>query len=343
MDGFWGWLGDAIATFEVPIKIVLAIVFAGILRWVLLLVNRRIVRQIVTGVKKRQRTDDTQAIMSSPMVANRVVQRTRTMGSVLDNLATWAIAALALIYILQTLGASITAVVASVGFIGVALGIGAQATVKDLLNGLFMVFEDQLGVGDIVDLGVATGIVESVGVRVTTLRDVNGTLWFVRNGEIERVGNMSQGWARVIVDLAVPYETDVDAVEAKLLETMVTMASSTKWRSQIIEKPEVWGLETISAEALVIRLVMKTRTNAKDDVSRELRMRLKNALDEMGVRLPSLNTVVLAGFDDATRIRGARPPKTAAIPTVAEAAATARATAKKAPRAPRAPRVPKAE
>jgi hypothetical protein len=120
------------------------------------------------------------------------------------------------------------------------------------------------------------------------------------------------------------------------------MASSAKWRSNILEKPEVWGLETISAEALVIRLVMKTRTNAKDDVSRELRMRLKAALDEMGVRLPSLNTVVLAGFDDATRIRGARPPKTAAIPTVAEAAASAAAAARtsKAPRAPRAPRKP---
>jgi small conductance mechanosensitive channel len=343
MDGFWTWLASAFTTFEVPLTIFFTIVIAVLVRWILLLINRRVVRQIVSGVKRRTRTDVTQAIMSSPMVAYRIVQRTRTMASVLDNLVTWAIAGLAIIIILQALGASITAVVASVGFIGVALGIGAQATVKDLLNGLFMVFEDQLGVGDIVDLGVATGIVESVGVRVTTLRDVNGTLWFVRNGEIERVGNMSQGWARVIVDLAVPYETDVDAVEAKLLETMVAMASSAKWRSNIIEKPEVWGLETISAEALVIRLVMKTRTNAKDDVSRELRMRLKNALDEMGVRLPSLNTVVLAGFDDATRIRGARPPKTAAIPTMAEAAATAAAARpSKAPKAPRAPRAPRA-
>jgi len=348
-------LADIFTTFKVPLTIVITVVGAVLLRFILLLINRRIVRQIVTGVKRRQRTDDTQAIMSSPLVANRVVQRTRTMGSVLDNIVTWAIAGLALIIILQALGASITAVVASVGFIGVALGIGAQATVKDMLNGLFMVFEDQLGVGDIVDLGVATGIVESVGVRVTTLRDVNGTLWFVRNGEIERVGNMSQGWARVIIDLAVPYDTDVDAVQEKMLETMITLASSAKWRSQILEKPEVWGLETISAEALVIRLVMKTRSNAKDDVARELRMRLKKTLDEMGVALPALNTVVLAGFDGATSVRGSRPPKTASIPTVAEAAANAAAArssksssrtasplAPKAPRAPRAPRAPKA-
>ena len=342
MDGFWGWLNSVFTTFEVPLTIFFTIVVAVLVRWILLLINRRVVRQVVSGVKRRQRTDDTQAIMSSPMVANRIVQRTRTMASVLDNLVTWAIAGIALIIILQTLGASITAVVASVGFIGVALGIGAQSTVKDLLSGLFMVFEDQLGVGDIVDLGVATGIVEAVGVRVTTLRDVNGTLWFVRNGEIERVGNMSQGWARVIIDLAVPYDTDVDAVQEKMLETMITLAGSSKWRSQILEKPEVWGLETISAEALVIRLVMKTRSNAKDDVARELRMRLKKALDEMGVALPALNTVVLAGFEGATSVRGSRPPKTAPIPTVGEAAANAAAArSPKAPRAPKAPAAPR--
>ena len=353
MNAFWGGLADVITAFDVPLTIVLTVVLAGLARWVLLLINRRVVRQVVSGVKKRTRTDDTQAIMSSPLVANRIVQRTRTMASVLDNLATWAIAGVALIIILQTLGASLTAVVASVGFIGVALGIGAQATVKDLLNGLFMVFEDQLGVGDVVDLGVATGIVESVGVRITTLRDVNGTLWFVRNGEIERVGNLSQGWARVIIDLAVPYDTDVDSVQETMLETMNTMAESAKWRSYILEKPEVWGLETISADALVIRLVMKTRANSKDDVARELRMRLKKALDEIGVHLPALNTVVLAGFDGATSIRGARPPKTTPIPTVADAAAKAaaarqaRASAKlprtpKPPRAPRKPPAPKA-
>ena len=353
MNAFWGGLADVITAFDVPLTIVLTVVLAGLARWVLLLINRRVVRQVVSGVKKRTRTDDTQAIMSSPLVANRIVQRTRTMASVLDTLATWAIAGVALIIILQTLGASLTAVVASVGFIGVALGIGAQATVKDLLNGLFMVFEDQLGVGDVVDLGVATGIVESVGVRITTLRDVNGTLWFVRNGEIERVGNLSQGWARVIIDLAVPYDTDVDSVQETMLETMNTMAESAKWRSYILEKPEVWGLETISADALVIRLVMKTRANSKDDVARELRMRLKKALDEIGVHLPALNTVVLAGFDGATSIRGARPPKTTPIPTVADAAAKAaaarqaRASAKlprtpKPPRAPRKPPAPKA-
>ncbi len=120
---------------------------------------------------------------------------------------------------------------------------------KDVLNGLFMVVEDQLGVGDVVDLGPATGIVEEVQIRITKVRDVNGTLWFVRNGEILRVGNMSQGWARVILDLAVPYDADVDAVEAEMLRTAVEMSQSGKWRSRVLEKPEIWGLESISDEA----------------------------------------------------------------------------------------------
>ena len=185
-----------------------------------------------------------------------------------------------------------------------------------MLNGLFMVVEDQLGVGDIVDLGFATGIVEEVRIRVTSVRDVNGTLWFVRNGEILRVGNMSQGWARVIVDLAVPYEADIDEVESTLLRAATEMSQSGKWRSRILEKPEVWGLESISAEAMVIRVVMKVRTSSKDDVARELRVRLKRALDELGLKLPSLSSVVLTGFDGVTRVKGAKPPKTAPNPVL---------------------------
>jgi small conductance mechanosensitive channel len=203
--------------------------------------------------------------------------------------------------------------------IGAGLGFGAQNIVKDALNGLFMVVEDQLGVGDIVDLGFATGIVEEVRIRVTSVRDVNGTLWFVRNGEILRVGNMSQGWARVIIDLAVPYEADIDEVEATLLRTATEMAQAGKWRSRILEKPEVWGLESISADAMVIRVVMKVRTSSKDDVARELRVRLKKATDAMDLKLPSLSSVVLSGFDGVTRVKGAKPPKTAPNPVLDKA------------------------
>jgi small conductance mechanosensitive channel len=188
-----------------------------------------------------------------------------------------------------------------------------------VLNGLFMVMEDQLGVGDVVDLGPATGVVEAVGIRITQIRDVNGTLWFVRNGEILRVGNMSQGWARVIVDLAVPYEADVTAVQDRMFETAQSLASTPKWRSRVLEKPELWGMESISDDAIVLRIVLKTRTTAKDDVARELRARLKAALDEMDVKLPSLHSVVLSGFDGAASITGVHPPRTNPVRVVPEA------------------------
>jgi len=204
--------------------------------------------------------------------------------------------------------------------------------VKDVLNGLFMVIEDQLGVGDVVDLGPATGVVESVGIRITDIRDVNGTLWHVRNGEIVRVGNISQGWARAIIDLAVPYESDIDEVEALILGTALELADESKWKRLILEKPEVWGIESISAEAIVIRLVVKTRTSAKDDVARELRARLKRTLDGAGIRLPALNSIVLTGFEGAGSIRGARPPKTSPLPLIEQPAKTPRGKSPKSPK-----------
>jgi small-conductance mechanosensitive channel len=322
MDEFFKNLQSFYLTYQHLINIVIIIVGAIVVRLILLHSVDRVVKRIVSGVKSKHDAEDTQALMASPLAAVRVVQRTRTMGSVLSNFITWAIVIFAFIMILGELQFQVTALVASAGVIGAALGFGAQNIIKDMLNGLFMVVEDQLGVGDVVDLGPATGVVEAVGIRVTTVRDVNGTLWFVRNGEILRVGNMSQGWARVIIDLAIPYDTDVDAVQARMLQTADELATNPKWRSRIIEKPEIWGLESISAEALVIRLVVKTRTNAKDDVARELRMQLKRALDDMGVKLPSLNSIVLSGFEGAASVSGARPPKTKSVPATGAAAST---------------------
>lgn len=310
------------------------IVGAFLLSWILRVVIRRVVKQIVTGVKKGQSVTDTQALVASPLAAVRVVQRTRTLGSVLSNIVNVTIGIVTIILVVQIFAPdALTSFALLTAAIGAGLGFGAQNIVKDVLNGLFMVMEDQLGVGDVVDLGSATGVVEAVGIRVTQVRDVNGTLWFVRNGEILRVGNMSQGWSRVIVDLAVPYDSDVEAIEAKVLETATTLATSTKWRSRVLEKPELWGLESISADAIVIRVVLKTRTTAKDDVSRELRLRLKNAVDELGVKLPSLAAVVLSGFDSAGSVGGARPPRTrpttAVIPEKPLKGRKARAAAKR--------------
>jgi len=307
------WL--SIEPWHATIYVALVIVGAIILRAILLFVIRRVVNRIVSGVKKREGEDDTQVLLTSPLAAVRIVQRTRTLGSVFGNVVTATIAIIALLLIVNRIVPDATGAFALItAALGAGLGFGAQNVVKDVLNGLFIVGEDQLGVGDVVDTGFATGIVESVDIRTTRIRDVNGTLWYVRNGEILRVGNMSQGWARVIVDLAVPYDADVDAVQDRILATAVDMAENTKWRSRIIERPEVWGIESVSGDAVVLRLVAKTVAGAKDDVARELRARLKRTLDEMGVRLPSLNSVILTGAQGATSVRGARPPRTRPLP-----------------------------
>ena len=328
MDEFsWAGLWDGIVAFVVTndavFRIAGAIVGALILRWILLISIGRVVDRVVSGVKKAQAVEHTVELSASPLHAVRVVQRTRTIGSVLRNIVTWSIVAVAIVLILSELNFSVTALIASAGVLGAALGFGAQSLVKDMLNGLFMVFEDQLGVGDIVSLqstqGPVDGVVESVGVRVTQVRDVNGTLWFVRNGEIVTVGNKSQGWARVIIDLPAPYTSDVEAVERTMLETAQRLADDPKWRRKVLEKPEIWGIESISAEALVIRLVMKVRGPEQFEVARELRLRLKLALDDLGVALPALNRVVMDGIDQAAKRTEQKPgarttPKTKQLP-----------------------------
>ncbi|WP_152631229.1 mechanosensitive ion channel family protein [Agreia bicolorata] len=314
-NAFWTGFNEFMRVWGTPINVVIIVALAFVIRLVLIFVIKRVVQQVVSGVKKKQNVQDTQALIASPLAAVRVVQRTRTLGTVLTNIVNVTVVVVTLILIVTTIDSNIIGSLAILtAALGAGLGFGAQNIVKDVLNGLFMVMEDQLGVGDVVDLGPATGVVEAVGIRVTQVRDVNGTLWFVRNGEILRVGNMSQGWARVIIDLAVPYDTDVDAVQQKMLETAIALAANPKYRSLIMEKPEIWGLESISAEALVVRLVVKTRTSAKDTVARELRMRLKKALDEMDVRLPALNSIVLSGFEGAASVAGARTPKTKPVP-----------------------------
>lgn len=294
------------------------IVGALILSWIMRRLIARVVDRIVSGAKTKANVDDTQALDRSPLAQVRLVQRTRTLGSILTNIVNVTIVIIAIILVVYTLSpdilGSFTLLTAA---IGAGLGFGAQNIVKDVLNGIFIVAEDQVGIGDVVDLGLATGIVEYVSVRVTHVRDVNGTLWYVRNGEILRIGNMSMGWARVIVDLAVPADADIGEVETAMLDAAKSLQHDPKWRSRITEKPEVWGLESVSGDALVIRLVMKTRANAKDDVARELRMRLKHAIDELGLTLPQLNSITLSGLEGAQRVRGANPPKTKPNPVAA--------------------------
>src|SRR6478752_1869835 len=314
---FWQQVGDFFVKAGWNLLTVAGIIVgAFILAWILRFVIHRVVSRIVNGAKNKANVDDTQALERSPLAAVRLVQRTRTLGSILGNIVNVTVVIIALLLIINVLAptalGSLTLLSAA---IGAGLGFGAQNIVKDVLNGMFIVAEDQIGIGDVVDLGLATGVVEYVSVRVTHVRDVNGTLWYVRNGEILRIGNLSQGWSRVILDLSVATDSDIGEVEKAMLDTAKELSKDPKWRTRILEQPEVWGLESISGDALVIRLVMKTRANAKDDVARELRMRVKHAIDRLGLSLPQLNSITLSGLEGAQRVRGANPPKTKPTPT----------------------------
>ena len=290
---FWTTLGAFVADWQILVVILAIVVGALVLRWLLLVILRRAIDRVVSGVKKNHNVEETQELASAPLSAARIVQRTRTLGTVINSVLTVVVLTAALIAILQVVGVPVLGILGAAGVVAAGLAFGAQNLVKDILNGMFIVFEDQLGIGDVVDLGMATGTVENVGVRITSIRDINGTLWHVRNGEILRVGNKTQGWARVILDIPVPYNADLDEVKETVLNTAKEMAEDPQWRRKVIEVPEVWGVESITAEALVMRLVMKTRSADQWDIARELRARVKRSLDGMGVSVPSLNRMIV--------------------------------------------------
>jgi small conductance mechanosensitive channel len=295
---FWNALHDFSVTYRVPFEVLAYIVIALVLRLVLGFVIDRVVKRIVTGVTKRHHANGQHPI--SPITSVRIVQRTRTLGSVFTNVLNAVIVIVTVLLVITAVAPAITGAFSLItAALGAGLGFGAQGIVKDVLNGLSMVADDQLGVGDVVDLGPATGVVEAVGIRTTQIRDVTGTVWFVHNGDISRIGNQSLGWSRVILDLAVPANADVAAVQERMLATAADMAADPAWSAIILEAPQIWGVESISGDAVVIRLVVKTRPGTRDDVARDLRARLKAALDAMGIRLPAQNSIVMAPFEDA--------------------------------------------
>ena len=321
-DLFWTGVGHFLGgPWGTPLRVLLILVVAFVIRVILQFVIRRVVNRVVNGAKRIQNRDEAG---DSPIAAVRIVQRTKALGGVLSSAITTLTVIVAIVLVIATISPAASGAFSLItAALGAGLGFGAQNIVKDVLNGLAMVGEDQLGVGDVVDTGFATGVVEQVGIRITQVRDVNGTLWYVRNGEILRLGNLSQGWARVIIDLAVPYDADVEAVQNAMLETATAMQQDPRWKPVILERPEVWGIESISAEAIVIRLVVKTRAGGKDDVARELRARLKKALDALGVKLPALNSILLSTFE-----RGIPKPRTPAAATAPKPSAKAPRSAK---------------
>ena len=177
---------------------------------------------------------------------------------------------------------------ASAGVGGVALGFGAQSLVKDFLSGIFMILEDQYGVGDIVDTGEAVGTVEEVSLRVTRLRDGSGVVWYVRNGEIIRIGNKSQGWSTALVDIPVSYAENLEKVIPLIRDVVHRLDEEPEWKDKLLDEPQVLGVESVSGTAVTIRVLAKTAPEQQYGVSREIRERVKAAFDAAGVQGPPL-------------------------------------------------------
>ncbi len=218
--------------------------------------------------------------------AERATLRAETLGAVLRSLSTAAIYSIAFIIGLAEFGVSLGPLIAGAGIAGVALGFGAQSLVKDFLSGMFLIIEDQFGVGDSVDVGEAAGIVEEVTLRVTKVRDVHGTLWFVPNGEIRRVANKSQIWARAVMDIEVAYDTDLNAAAEIIKAVADEVWQAGMPHATIMEEPEIWGVEAFGSDSISIRLVVKTEPGEQWATAREIRGRLKPAFDEHGIEIP---------------------------------------------------------
>jgi small conductance mechanosensitive channel len=235
-------------------------------------------------------------------------QRSHALGSILRNASTFLISGIAGITILGDLGINLAPVLASAGVLGVALGFGAQNLVGDFLAGISILLEDQYGVGDVITVGLTSGTVEAVGLRVTRMRDVNGVVWHIRNGSLQQVGNQSQGWARAVIDIPVPYNQDMSEVRDIMTRVATAMWQEPEWEGVILEEPKVWGVQSLSSSEAMWRLVAMTTPPRQYEVERALRERIKGALDARGITTAPTTIVTLAGPDAAAPAPTAPPP-----------------------------------
>ncbi|MEV6328567.1 mechanosensitive ion channel family protein [Streptomyces sp. NPDC051909] len=277
-----GWVEQNWSTWlNTGLKIVLILVVAFTLR---MLVRKALTKLIDRMNRSAQAVEGT-ALGGLLVNAERRRQRSEAIGSVLRSVASFLILGTAGLMILGAFKIDLAPLLASAGVAGVAIGFGARNLVTDFLSGVFMILEDQYGVGDSVDAGVASGEVIEVGLRVTKLRGVDGEIWYVRNGEIKRIGNLSQGWATAAVDVTVRPTEDLDRVREVITEATESMSKEEPWNERLWGPVEVLGLTEVLLDSMTVRVSAKTMPGKKLGVERELRWRIKRALDAAGIRI----------------------------------------------------------
>lgn len=269
------------ALIHTGVAVALIVVVAVILRFVI----NRVIGHVANGagvpgllslLRKRRGVTDADRIQA--FGSARRAQRARTVSSVIRNAATILVFGTAFMMVLGQFGVNLAPVLASAGVVGLAIGFGAQNLVKDFLSGIFMLLEDQYGVGDHVDLGDAVGTIERVGLRTTTVRDVTGMVWYVRNGTIERVGNGSQDHAVAVLDIPLALDTDVTRAATLAEEAALAAIDENGHRGDVLSRPEVLGVESLSASGMTLRLTARTKPGRQWAVQRAMTERVVAAL-----------------------------------------------------------------
>ncbi len=275
-----------------PLQVLLILLGALIVQLLLI----RGINRVVKGASARARVErlgQAKKVMrtqelSDLLMSQRTEQRAAAIGSLLRSVVRLAVWTIALLMVLPLLGVDVAPLLASAGVLGVALGFGAQTLVKDYLSGIFLIAEDQIGVGDIVDLGAAIGTVEEVGLRVTRLRDMSGVVWYVRNGEILRVGNRSQGWTLAVVDIPVDYSADLDRVRDLINAVGVDMDEDPAYDDMLLGAPTFAGVESVAGNAVVVRVTAKAAPETQLPLARVIRERIKTSFDRAGIEVAAM-------------------------------------------------------
>ncbi|SED55617.1 small conductance mechanosensitive channel [Streptomyces sp. 3213] len=265
----------------IGLRVLLILVIAAVLRMTV----RRAITKLIDRMNRTVESVDGTALGGLLVNAERRRQRSQAIGSVLRSVASFVILGTAALMILGTFEINLAPLLASAGVAGVAIGFGARNLVTDFLSGVFMILEDQYGVGDQIDAGVASGEVIEVGLRVTKLRGANGEIWYVRNGEVKRIGNLSQGWATAGVDVTVKASENLDRVKATLDAVSERMSKEEPWNELLWGPIEVLGLDSVLIDSMVVRVSAKTMPGKSVGVERELRWRIKRAFDEANIRI----------------------------------------------------------
>lgn len=275
------------ALIMVPLRILLIVTLAVVMRYA----AKRLIRHAVRHLRQAPLPapaggDHRVADKDSRITRERRRQRADTVSMILGCSSTVAITAAAVMLVLGDLGVNLAPLIASAGIIGIAVGFGAQSLVGDFLSGMFMLLEDQYGVGDAVQLdGITSGLVERVGLRVTQLRNPEtGCLWFVRNGDIRRLGNHTQDWAIALLDIAVAYDEDIDQATKILDAAARSLAADRTYCHHVLGEPESWGIQALTADSVTLRVSIKTAPHQQWPITRELRRRIKTAFDDHGIR-----------------------------------------------------------